>query len=104
MQQTRYLVVMEELHADGWVVRRMLCARFVAKGDAIAYAIWRRDTQTGTQFRWIVETPNAVHSLFDAEPNLPKCASCSEPVRPGRRTCGRQACQSALLHRLQGGV
>jgi hypothetical protein len=71
--QARYSVVMVEFHPErGFVIRKMLVAKFVAKGDAIAYAIQRRDNQpkTGVQFHWYVETPNSAYggNIFKAEP------------------------------------
>ena len=61
---TRYLVILEEKAPEGWTIRRMLVGRFVAKGDAVAYAIWRRDTdQRG--YTWVVETTGAIHSLYE---------------------------------------
>lgn len=59
----RYCVVIEELHPHGgWVVRRMLVAKFVAKGDAMAYAMDRRDKDT-KGYEWVVETTNAIRPL-----------------------------------------
>ena len=67
MSNGRYCVIIEELHAEGWVVRRMLVARFVALGDAVAYAMHRRDTCC-KPWRWVVEVPNAIRSLHEFEP------------------------------------
>jgi len=67
---TRYWVVAVEKHPElGFVVRKMLVAKFVAKGDAIAYALWRKDNDTHG-FHWHVETPNSVYegNIFKAEP------------------------------------
>lgn len=64
MEQARYLVIIEEKNAVGVVCRRMLVGRFVAKGDAVAYAMWRRDNDT-KGWTWVVETPGAIRSLYE---------------------------------------
>ena len=67
----RYCVIIVETSPEyGFVVRRMLVARFVAKGDAIAYAKHRRDTATdhAKDWTWVVETVNANRSLHEFPP------------------------------------
>lgn len=64
----RYLVIIEEHSKEGFVTSRLLVSRFVAVGDAVAYAMQRRDT-CGKPWTWVVETANAVHSLYEFKPN-----------------------------------
>lgn len=63
----RYCVVIEERSAEyGFVVRRMLVAKFVALGDAVSYAMHRRDT-TDKPWSWVVETVNANRAMYTFE-------------------------------------
>ena len=64
MNTARYCVIIDEKHKEGWTVRRMLVARFVSQGDAVAYAMWRRDNCERTDWTWSVETVNANRALY----------------------------------------
>lgn len=66
--QAPYLVYIVEYNpiSPAVVLRKMLIAKFVAKGDAIAYAVHRRDT-SDKPFYWHVELPDGSH-VFETRP------------------------------------
>lgn len=67
MEKTKFLVFMVEYTGDV-IFQKHLVGRFVCKGDAIAYAIWRRDTMPGKRFAyhwWIEDTKGDAHAKYE---------------------------------------
>jgi hypothetical protein len=62
MSNGRYCVIIDE----GGASRRMLVARFVALGDAVNYAMWRRNSLPDDKpWKFVVETVNAIRPLYE---------------------------------------